>query len=459
MSTESDHDNNLSPWEAPFDRRSALVKAGGVGAALALGGLAGASRAIAGPSQNAGKVTAYFGQFGAIAEQEGIRRYLFRGFRGDVDPVFVPITQQTAFVDRVRAEARAGGKGNIDLLIGLHGDMVTFQNENLIAPINDVARRVKTLPAPLVKHGKLATSNQWYIPHSQATYVMVANRDVLKYMPKGANIDALTYGQVFAWAKAIRRGTGQNRFGLPASSTGLIHRFFQGFLVPSFTGGFVTGYRSKEAVQAWTYMKQLWQYTHPQSLTYAFMQDPLLSGEVLLGWDHVARLKTALDQRPDDLVAFPVPKGPKARAYMPVIVGMAIPRNAPNPAGGKALMQHLLRISAQAQILSLTGFFPVVPGRLSKQISPGLRAEAAAVRKQQKAKDAVQALLPIGIGAEGGNFNKVYTDTFTRIVRNGENIQAVLNEQAAVLQAIFTKTGAPCWAPDPPSGRNPCRVR
>ena len=82
-------------------------------------------------------------------------------------------------------------------------------------------------------------------------------------------------------------------------------------------------------------MKQLWEYTHPQSLTYAFMQDPLLSGEVLLGWDHVARLKTALDQRPDDFVAFPVPAGPKARAYMPVLAGMAIPKNAPNPAGGK----------------------------------------------------------------------------------------------------------------------------
>ena len=457
MSTE--HDGSSPPgWDDRFDRRDLLIKAGGVGAALTLGGLAGASRAFADPAQNAGKVTAFFGQYGAIAEQEGIRRYLFRGFRGDVEPIFTPITSPTGFVDRVRAEARAG-KGNIDLLISVHGDFVTFQNENLIRPINDMARRVKNLPPSLVQIGKLGTRNQFYLPQAQATYVMVANRSVLRYLPRGANIDALTYGQVFAWAKAIRRATGQNRFGLPASDTGLFHRFLQGFLVPSFTGGFVTGYRSREAVRAWAYMKQLWQYTHPQSLTYSFMETPLLSGEVLLGWDHVARLKTALDQRPDDLVAFPVPKGPKARAYMPVIVGMAIPRNAPNPAGGKLLMQHMLRIAAQAQILSLTGFFPVVPGRLSKQISPGLRAEANAVRKQQKAKDAVQALLPIGIGAENGNFNKVYRDTFTKIVRNGENIQTVLNEQAAILQEIFTKTGAPCWAPDPPSGKNPCRVR
>jgi multiple sugar transport system substrate-binding protein len=457
MST--DHDGSALPGsDDALDRRELLIRAGGVGAVLALGGLAGTSRALAGPSQNVGKVTAYFGQYGAIAEQEGIRKYLFKGFKGDVDPVFVPITAPTQFVDRVRAEAKAG-KGNIDLLVGLHGDMVTFQNENLIRGVNDVAKQVKNLPPALVKLGKLGTTTQYYLPQAQATYVMVANRDVLKYMPKGADMNALTYGQVFQWAKAIRKATGQNRFGLPASDTGLIHRFFQGFLVPSFTGAFVTRFRSADAAHGWEYMKQLWQYTHPQSLTYGFMQDPLLSEEVLLGWDHVARLKTALDQRPDDLVAFPVPKGPKARAYMPVIVGMAIPRNAPNPAGAKALMRHMLGISAQAQILSIAGFFPVVPGRLSKQISPGLLAEAAAVRKQQKSPDAVQALLPIGIGAEGGNFNKIYRDTFTRIVRNGENIQTVLNDEGAQLQGIFDRSGAPCWAPDPPSGKNPCKVK
>ena len=336
---------------------------------------------------------------------------------------------------------------------------MTFQDEGLLRNVDAVTKQIKSLPEPLVKTGKLGTKNQWYVPHGQATYVMVANKDVIKYMPKGANIDALTYGQVFQWAKAIRKGTGQNRFGLPASDTGLIHRFFQGFLVPSFTGGFVTGFRTKEAVAAWTYLRQLWQYTHPQSLTYGFMQDPLLSGEVLLGWDHVARLKTALDQRPNDLVAFPVPKGPKSRAYMPVTVGLGIPKNAPNPSGANALIRHLTGISAQAQMLSLLGFFPVVGGRLSKRLSPGLLAEAEAVRKQQKAPDAVQALLPIGLGAEGANFNKIYRDTFIRIVRNGENIPGVLREQGDLLQAVFDKSRAPCWAPDPPSGKAPCRVK
>ena len=450
------HDNGFG-WEEPLDRRTLLGRAAIAGGAIAAGGLV-TSRAAAAPTAVAGKVTAFFGQFGAIAEQEGIRKFVFKGFNGDVEAAFAPITAPTQFVDRVRAEAKAG-RGGIDVVVGLHGDFVTFQNEGLIRGIGDVAGQIKTLPAPLVKIGKLGTKTQYYLPHSQATYVMVANKDVVKYMPRGADINALTYGQLFQWAKTIRQRTGQNRFALPASETGLMHRFLQGFLVPSFTGGFVTGYRSTEAVAAWEYMKQLWQYTHPQSLSYAFMQDPLLSQEVLLGWDHVARLKTALDQRPDDLIAFPVPRGPKARSYMPVLVGMGIPKNAPNPDGAKALIRHLATIGAQARILSLTGFFPVVGGRLSKQISPGLLAEANAVSKQQKAKDAVQALLPIGIGAEGGNFNKIYRDTFTKIVRNGEPIRAVLAEQGALLDQIFVRTNAPCWGPDPSSGKARCVVK
>jgi multiple sugar transport system substrate-binding protein len=81
------------------------------------------------------------------------------------------------------------------------------------------------------------------------------------------------------------------------------------------------------------------------------------------------------------------------------------------------------------------------------------------VRRQLQAKDAIPAQLPVGIGAEGGNFSKIYRDTFTRIVRNNENIQTVLKEQGDLLQAIFDKTGAPCWGPDPSSGKAPCRVK
>ena len=237
----SDTDELAGGWDEQIDRRTLLGRAAAAGGLLAAGGLMTASRASATPAA-AGDVTAFFGQFGAISEQEGIKKYVLKGFDGNVDAVFAPISAPNLFVDRVRAEAKAG-KGSIDVLVGLHGDMVTFENEGLSAASTTSHDRSRTCRRPR-NLGKLGTKTQYYVPHSQATYVMVANKDVLKYMPKGADINAITYGQLFQWAKAIRKGTGQNRFGLPASDTGLMHRFLQGFLVPSFTGGFVTGYRS-----------------------------------------------------------------------------------------------------------------------------------------------------------------------------------------------------------------------
>ena len=79
------------------------------------------------------------------------------------------------------------------------------------------------------------------------------------------------------------------------------------------------------------------------------------------------------------------------------------------------------------------------------------------MKRTLNARDALPSLLPIGLGAEGGNFNRIYRDTFTRIVLRNENIRTVLAEQGRALQGIFERTGARCWAPDRPS-RGACRV-
>ena len=163
------------------------------------------------------EVTAWFGQFGAIAEQEGIRKYVFKGFNGDVDRrVRADHRSDTGFVDRVRAEAKAG-RGNIDVLVGLHGDFVTSRTRASIRGVGDVAAQIKTLPPALVKHGKLGTKTQYYVPHSQATYVMVANKDVLQVPAEGRRHQRDHVRQLFQWAKAIRRA-GQNRSACPPAT-------------------------------------------------------------------------------------------------------------------------------------------------------------------------------------------------------------------------------------------------
>jgi multiple sugar transport system substrate-binding protein len=394
-------------------------------------------------------------QLAPIQEAEQVRNVILRGFPHRVD--FVPAASDRAFEDRVLAELRAG-RGNVDTLGALHGSFVSLKDSNALLDLSDVRRQLSRagIPQDLLNLGRLGTRQQHYIPWMQATFIMVANKKVLPLLPKGADRNRLTYGQVLQWAKNIQQRYGVGRFGLPAGDSGLLHRFLQGYLVPSFTGRNVTRFKSNDAVAAWQYLRALWRFTHPQSLTYGFMQDPLLNEEVLLAWDHVARLKNALVTRPQDFVAFPAPKGPKGRAYMPVIAGLAVPRSAPSPATGKALIRYLLGVSSQARTLSAVGFFPVVGGKLSQRLGPGLLKEASAVKRTLNARDRVPSLLPIGLGADGGNFNRVYRDTFTRIIVRNEDIRTVLNEQGAALQAIFDRNAAPCWAPDPAA--KPCRV-
>jgi multiple sugar transport system substrate-binding protein len=439
-----------------FDRRTLLEKAALAGGAIAASGLI-SDRALAALS-DAGNVTFYSTQLAQVAEAEAFRNTLVKGFNGNVTAIFA--ASDAEFDNRVKAEARAG-RGNVDLLGGLHGNFSTLEDRNILMDLSDVAKGFTTGTTAIRKDfmtlGKLGTNKQFYIPWIQATYVMVANKKALPYLPKGAYINRLTYGQLNQWAKAVQAKFGA-RMGFPGGPTGLIHRYFQGYLVPGFSGGVVTTFRTPQAASGWLYQKAIWKHTHPQSLTYGFMQDPLLSEEVLIAFDHVARLKNALTLRPNDFVVFPAPIGPKGLAYMPVLAGLAIPKSAPNPAGAKALIRHLLSLSTQAKTLSTVGFFPVVGGRLSTRLSQGLRNEANAVKIMQASPKALPSLLPIGLGAEGGNFSTIYRNAFTRIVIKDEPWRTVLNEEGAKLQEIFDKTGAPCWKPDPPSNGR-CRVK
>jgi multiple sugar transport system substrate-binding protein len=434
----------------------AALAATAVAAVAAAAGTAEPAKAR--PSAAANHEMVFFSnQLNPVAEAEAVRNIMLRNFRAH-RVQFVPAASDRIFEDRVLAEQQAG-RSTIHVLGALHGNYVSLRERNALMPLNDVARQLaqRRIPRSFLNLGKLGTRNQLYIPWMQATYVLVANTRALPLLPRGADRNRLTYGQFLQWARNIRQRFGVGRVGFPASDTGLFHRFLQGYFVPSFTGRNVTRWTSNDAVAGWRYLKQLWPLVHPQSLSYGFMQDPLLNGEVMLAWEHVARTRAALLQRPQDFVVMPAPRGPKGRAFMPVLAGLAIPRNAPTPAAGKALIRHMLSVGTQAQTLGSVGFYPVITARLSRRLGPGLLKQASAVRRTQNARDALPSLLPIGLGADGGNFNAVYRNAFRRIVINNEDIRSVLRDTRTQLQAIFDRNNARCWAPDPRS-RGTCRV-
>ncbi|QEL22098.1 extracellular solute-binding protein [Bosea sp. F3-2] len=388
-------------------------------------------------------------QLRPVEEAQKVRQVLLKGVPGKVSYL---VEEPPQFDVRMKAEGKAG-KRTISLAGALHGELQPLVTSGDIEPIDDVVAKLadRGIPQGLMELGKLGTGKQVYIPWMQATYIMVARKEALASLPAGADVNALSYDQLEAWGKALTEKTGKRLIGFPAGPKGLMPRFYQGYLYPSFTGGVVTPFRSAEAEAMWGQFKRLWQYVNPNSTSYDFMQEPLMAGEVWVAFDHVARLKDALVQEPDKYVTFPAPAGPKGRGYMPVVAGLAIPKGAPDRAGAIAVIEHLSKPETQVKTAAEVGFFPVVKADLPADLSPGIKLIAEGVAKTQGAKDALPALLPIGLGDKGGEFNKVFSDSFQRIVLRGENPRVVLDAQAAVLKGLMETTKAPCWAPDKPS--------
>jgi multiple sugar transport system substrate-binding protein len=211
-------------------------------------------------------------------------------------------------------------------------------------------------------------------------------------------------------------------------------------------------FSSPAAVTAWQWLKQAWAVTNPQSPTYAFMQEPLLSGEVWVAWDHAVRLINALKDSPDQFVAFPAPIGPKGRGYLPVLGGLAIPSTSKNVEQATKLIDYLTEPKTTATMLNAEAWFPPTgPGSLPSGLAPGVSAEATAIQATVSSPATIPAQLPIGLGSQSAPYDKAFVDAFTAIAINGQPIETTLTAAARTLRATLQAAGAHCWKPDPPS--------
>lgn len=396
----------------------------------------------------------FFGtQARPLEEAQAMRDTALASFSEPVK--FLP-QEEGPFFSRIEAEQRAD-QASIDVLGALHGSYATI--ETALGSLDELVPHLQEqgISEDYINLGRLGGEEQKYVPWMQASYIMAANKQALEYLPESAELNDLTYDQLLAWGQNMQEATGEPKLGFPAGPKGLMHRFLQGYLYPSYTHSVVTEFRSDEAKQMWSTLKDIWAVTNPRSTAYNFMQDPLLTGEVWVAFDHTARLKDAFDKRPDDFVAFPAPAGPAGQGYMPVVAGLAIPANIEKRDSAVSLIRHLLTPETQVQTLRATGFFPTVDVELPDDLPHSVQESGKAIAAQANHENAILSLLPIGLGDKNGLFSKIYQDAFRQIVLRNADIDGILDRQASQLAALMQRTDAPCWSPDRPS-EGPCPV-
>jgi len=403
------------------------------------------------PVEELGEVVFFSTQFVPVEEQEKFRAILQDGGFDFVG------SEEGPLIDLIKAGTQVG-EAELDVIGALHGTYPPVAEDlmNVIDIFEDLSAD-REFPAAYLETGLLGTSDTlYYIPWMQATYIMAAHVDALEYLPDGVTLENMAWADFADWCQILLDETGGPKCGVPHS--GLFHRFLEGYMWPSFTGGMVSRFRSDDAADmlAWA-RDDLWPTLHPQSISYEFMQEPLLSGEVWVAFDHTARLIEAFNAQPDNFVGFPAPSGPAGLGFMPVIVGLGIPMNPTNLEGAIALIDYLTTPEVQARVLRELAFFPVVSGVDFSGLPAGVAIEAGAVEAQSNHPDAIAALLPVGLGERGGEINQIFRNAFDRVVLDGEDIATVLQQEGAALEELIDATGAPCWAPDPPSV-GPCPI-
>ncbi|BCB91636.1 ABC transporter substrate-binding protein [Phytohabitans suffuscus] len=435
-----------------ISRRGLLGLGLGVAAAPALSACGGVS--TSGADGGEGAVNFLSSQFTQVEERQRFEKIL--GDRVTAAKVaFNPVDAST-FATTVQSQVDAG-KVQLSLVGGLHGDLAPHTGR--LVDLDDVMGQLgdRGFASDLTELAKLGGGTAKYVPWMQATYVLAVNKKALDWLPSGVDVQKLTYDQLLSWMTAARQANGNKPvFGIPAGPKGLYHRFFQGFLLPSFTGGQVTTFRGPDAVTAWQYMKQLWAQTVPASTNYDSMQEPLQRGEVLVAWDHVARLRDAPGDKPDDWLMVPAPSGPKGLGYMLVVAGLAIPDGAPEADRAKEVVKALTTAEVQAEVLRQNAFFPVTDAQLPTDLPGAVSLEAAAVKAQQEAAGAIVSLPPVGVGARDAEVGQVFKNVFKEVCLDGRPVQGVLDAQAGQLNAILDELKVACWRPDPAG--SPCRV-
>ena len=394
-------------------------------------------------------------QLNPVEESWKMRNAILKEFPGTVD--FRP-NDNAYLLELIDSELKKNPAASV-LVGALHGDLKSLYERGALQPLNGQYQQLnaRDFSQDLMQLSRFNGRDTFYIPWMQASFVMAANKKALPYLPKGASLDSLTYLQLQEWAANIYKKTSKKALGFPAGEKGLMHRFFQGYLYPSFTDSTLLKFRTPAAAAMWDYFKRLWSYVQPSSLVYSTMSEPLLIDEVWIAWDHTARLTKAFQERPDDFVAFPAPKGPKGRGFLAVISGLALPAAAADTANSAMLIDYLTQPAIQERTLTETGFFPVLSGAASDATPAYLRNLDKAIKDQMNAKDSILTLMPIGLGDQADNYNSYFMLTFSEIVLEGKDIQGVLDRNAKKLQDIIDKENLDCWLPDT-SAERPCRI-
>lgn len=334
-------------------------------------------------------------------------------------------------------------KNNI-LYAGIVSDFKLLDKLNIINHITpQEVSKYKGIQEVYLNQAKIK-DNYYFVPWLQATYIMVANKKALKFLPKNANLDSLSYDEFINWNKNIYENTKQKKLVFPMGEQGLFNNFIEANIYPSYVENIFKDFNSNEAIKMWENQKELWNYVNPISLSTSFTSEALIKEDAWIAWDHTARLKAALDKNPENFIVFKLPIGPKGRGVKSVLVGLAFPKNKLEISD--SFFEYLMDAKTQTEILKNIGFLPIEgKNDYISSLNSGLKSLNLAVENQMKDKNSIIKFDVMNLDNNDNLYKYILKNTFSQIVLRNKNIKEVLNTNQNKLINLLKKNQAVCW--------------
>jgi multiple sugar transport system substrate-binding protein len=373
-------------------------------------------------------------QLTPIPEARMMRQVILKGFTRPVD--FEPYDRPVYNAQVL--DIAANPKGAV-VLGGVQEDFIRLYRAGVLQNVNAIWSRLPSQFVPQFSgRAVFSAGGMYFIPWMQATYLMAASKRALKYLPSGTDLNRLSYDDLREWAANMNQATGKGMLGFPVGPKGLMPRFLEGYLYPSFTGSMTEGFASPEAIAMWRYLQGLWRFVTPASLISNRMDEALLHGKVWVAWDHSARLLEVFKERPGEFVAFPAPSGPKGRGFISVLAGLGLPRGI-SSVDAEKLIDYLTSPEVQVLTMESVGFLPTVEiGNLAGR-SGEMQTVLQAATEQLNARDGILTSVPLLGEDVGRGFDLAYMVAFSKIVLRGMDVRTVLQPLGMTLQDMDGK--------------------
>ena len=370
------------------------------------------------------------------AEQEFVIEYVIKPFEKENNcTVNFQILDDKKLLERAELQLKTDHP-TMDIVCAYVANMPEWIENGYI---EDLTSNVKSWDdrhfSPTFEYGTNFEGKQYFIPVGADVYLTIANKKAVKYLPKGADLDKLTWEDFAKWSNAIAKGEGEGKTvvtGIPMKS--LVYQF--GAISLSY-GATFPDINTPEAIKAWEILVSMKDDFIPAVLNVDNCVAPMKRQEAWFSWMHCARAGQVYSSNPANFVVAPVPEGPAGIGSIAGVSGYGVLKNAPHKELAIKFLEYITRPDMQVKIAKGTGgFIPPVEEALN-YLGDDPEDEVVAKAVMVLSKGRVSGV-PGGDYQDWGAVKKVFDDVFVEMVLNGDGTvdKAMLDEAKVKLDAL-----------------------